>query len=131
MIRYAQKTGDEVMEQAVDYVLADEITHVRFGSEWVRKFTKDDPEYLERTQAFRREVDKQFNFGGARSDRPDAAIQFAVEDRLEAGFTQSEIDELATLSANGPSKNTLVEAARLLQERHEARKAEKEEVISS
>ncbi len=131
MIRYAQKTGDEVMEQAVDYVLADEITHVRFGSEWVKEFTKNDPEHLERTQAFRREVDKQFNFGGARSARADAAIQIAVEDRLEAGFTQSEIDELATLGAEGPSKDTLVQAGRLLQERHQARKAEKEKETSS
>ncbi|MBW2396977.1 MAG: DUF455 family protein, partial [Deltaproteobacteria bacterium] len=35
MIRYAEKTGDEKMKQAIDYVLADELTHVRFGSEWV------------------------------------------------------------------------------------------------
>ena len=131
MIRYAQKTGDEVMEQAVDYVLADEITHVRFGSEWVREFTKNDPEYLERTQSFRREVDKQFNFGGARSDRSDAAIQIAVEDRLEAGFTQSEIDEIVNLSAEGPSRATLVEAGRLLKERHQERRAEKRNGVSS
>ena len=44
MIRYAEKSGDDVMKQAVDYVLADEITHVRFGSEWVKEFTKDDPD---------------------------------------------------------------------------------------
>ena len=44
MIKYAEKTGDDVMQQAVDYVLADELTHVRFGSEWVREFTKDDPD---------------------------------------------------------------------------------------
>ncbi len=43
MIRYAEQSGDELMRQAIDYVLADELTHVRFGSEWVREFTKDDP----------------------------------------------------------------------------------------
>ena len=131
MIRYAQKTGDEVMEQAIDYVLADEITHVRFGSEWVKEFTKNDPGYLERTQDFRREVDKQFNFGGARSNRSDAAIQIAVEDRLEAGFSQSEIDELASLSDGGPSRETLIAAGQVLRERHEARKAEKGKEASS
>ncbi|MCP4906590.1 MAG: ferritin-like domain-containing protein, partial [bacterium] len=111
MIRYAEQTGDEVMQQAIDYVLADEITHVRFGSEWVREFTKDDPEHLARTQEFRREVDKRFSFGGARSDREDAAIPIAWEDRIEAGFTEEELQELASLSGIGPSKETLLAAA--------------------
>src|SRR5688572_1479462 len=98
MIRYAEKTGDEVMQQAVDYVLADELTHVRFGSEWVKEFTKDDPERFARAQAFRREVDKQFSFGGARSDREDAAIPIAWGDRKEAGFTDEELQELLAIS---------------------------------
>jgi len=117
MIRYAEKTGDEVMEQAIDYVLADEITHVRFGSEWVKEFTKDDPEHLARTQEFRREVDKRFSFGGARSDREDAAIPIAWDDRIEAGFSQEELKELAQLSGEGPSKETLIAAAKILRER--------------
>src|SRR5262249_14726603 len=59
MIRYAEKVGDDTMRQAIDYVLADELTHVRFGSDWVRAFTKDDPERYQRAQEYRREVDKQ------------------------------------------------------------------------
>ncbi len=128
MIRYGAKTGDEVMEQAVDYVLADEITHVRFGSEWVKEFTKGDPEHLKRTQDFRREVDKRFSFGGARSDREDAAIPIAWEDRVEAGFSEEELKELAELSGSGPSKQTLATAAKILRERYrsglEAQKVE-------
>ena len=131
MIRYGEKTGDDILKQAVDYVLADEITHVRFGSEWVREFTKGDPEYLERTQAFRREVDKQFSLGGARSDREDAAIPIAIDDRIEAGFTQDELEELKEISAVGPSKQTLVEAASILRERYHSRKsAESQEAMS-
>ena len=126
MIRYAEKTDDEKMRQAVDYVLADELTHVRFGSEWVREFTKDDPEYLKRTQDYRRSVDKQFSFGGARSDREDAAIPIAWDDRLEAGFTEDELKELAELSGGGPSKKTLKEATRILRERHFARRDAKQ-----
>jgi len=118
MIRYAEKTDDEVMKQAVDYVLADEITHVRFGSEWVREFTKDSPEHLERAQEFRREVDRRFSFGGARSDREDAAIPIAWEDRVEAGFSQEELEELTQLAGEGPSKQTLVDAAEILRERY-------------
>lgn len=122
MIRYADKVGDEVMRQAVDYVLADELTHVRFGSEWVREFTKGDPERYERVQDFRRQVDKQFSFGGSRSERDDAAIPIARAERKEAGFSDEEIDELATLSASGPSRETMREAARIIRERHRARR---------
>ncbi len=123
MIKYAEKIGDEKMHQAIDYVLADELTHVRFGSEWVREFTKDDPERFKKTQDFRRQVDKQFSFGGSRSDREDAAIPIAWEDRKEAGFTDEELRELADISGSGPSRNTLMEAARILRERHLARQA--------
>jgi len=118
MIRYADEIDDEVMRQAIDYVLADELTHVRFGSDWVRTFTKGDPERAKKAQDFRREVDKQFSFGGARSDREDAAIPIAWEDRKEAGFTEDELTELAQLSGEGPSKDTLLAAAKILQERH-------------
>jgi uncharacterized ferritin-like protein (DUF455 family) len=106
MIRYADKSGDEVMRQAVDYVLADELTHVRFGSEWVKEFCKDDPERFERS----------------RSDREDAAIPIAWEDRKEAGFSEEELQDLAKVSGEGPSRKTLREAARILRERHLARR---------
>lgn len=123
MIRYAEETGDEKMKQAIDYVLADELTHVRFGSDWVREFTKDDPDHYERTQEFRRQVDKQFSFGGGRSDREDASIPIAMDVRREAGFTEQELDELKTLSAGGPSRATVKEAAKILRERHRAKQA--------
>ena len=125
MIRYAEKTGDDLMKQAVDYVLADEITHVRCGSEWVREFTEGDPEHFKRTQEFRREVDKQFSFGGARSDREDAAIPIAREDRKEAGFSDEELEDLKTLSGEGPSKKTLTKAAQILRERFAAQRTDK------
>lgn len=131
MIRYADAIGDEKMKQAIDFVLADEITHVRFGSNWVKEFTKGDPDHLKRTQDYRREVDKQFSFGGARSDRDDAAIRIAREDRLEAGFTEEELDELAAISGGGPSRETLQEAGRILREKHLARKAAEQEGASS
>ncbi len=122
MIRYGEASEDQVMTQAVDYVLADELTHVRFGSDWVKAFTKDDPDRYKAAQDFRREVDKQFSFGGARSDREDAAIPIAWDDRVEAGFTEEELQELTQVSGEGPSRETLSEAARILRERHLARR---------
>ena len=131
MINYAEKTGDEVMKQAVDYVLADELTHVRFGSEWVREFTKDDPARFAAAKAFQRQVDKRFSVGGTRSARADAAIPIAVEDRIEAGFTQQEIDDLCDLSAEGPSRVTLRKAAEILRQRHEAKRQARAESESA
>jgi uncharacterized ferritin-like protein (DUF455 family) len=126
MIKYAAAIGDDKMRQAIDYVLADELTHVRFGSDWVKEFTRDDPERYERAQQFRREVDKQFSFGGARSEREDAAIPIAWEDRKEAGFTEQELEELKKIAGEGPSRETMREAARIIRERHHARKAQQQ-----
>lgn len=39
----ARKIGDPVLERAVDFVLADEITHVRMGSKWLTRLTEGDP----------------------------------------------------------------------------------------
>src|SRR5579863_8321178 len=110
LIRIAQKNGDEVIERAVDYVLADEITHVRMGSQWMRKLTEGDPERLKKAQAFQDNIDNLFNFQGGRTtvetapqvpidvgDRSidfDATITIAREARLLAGFTDDEIERL-------------------------------------
>src|SRR5712692_2160515 len=100
LIRLAQKMGDPVIERAVDYVLADEITHVRMGSKWMRKLTEGDPERLARAPAFQDMVDHVFNFHGNRrapediKDGNDNILTIAREARLLAGFTQDEIERL-------------------------------------
>ena len=43
-------------------------------------------------------VDGLFNFGGARGDTPEAAIQLARQFREMAGFTTGEVDEIAEMS---------------------------------
>src|SRR6202046_2124546 len=72
LIRLAQKMGDPVIERAVDYVLADEITHVRMGSKWMRKLTEGDPARLAKAQAFQENIDNLFNFQGGRTTQEDA-----------------------------------------------------------
>src|SRR5258708_32607235 len=106
LIRIAQKNGDEVIERAVDYVRADEITHVRMGSKWMRKLTEGDPERLRRAQEFQDSVDDLFNARGARKAIDDVGtnsrtITIAREARLLAGFTEEEIDRL--IAAAPPS----------------------------
>src|SRR6185437_15561722 len=78
IIRMAQRAGDEVIERAVDYVLADEITHVRMGSNWMRKLTEGNPEALKRAQEFQENIDKLFNFQGGRTTQENAP-QVAVQ----------------------------------------------------
>src|SRR6516225_4662688 len=100
LIRIAQRNGDEVIERSIDYVLADEITHVRMGSKWMRKLTEGDPERLARAQAFQETVDEVFNFRGGRRLSDDLqkddgmTLTIAREARLLAGFTEQEIQRL-------------------------------------
>src|SRR5713226_1013721 len=102
LIRIAQRNGDEVIERAVDYVLADEITHVRMGSKWMRKLTEGDPERLKKAQAFQDMVDEVFNFRGGRRAQEDIenddgqVVSIAKEARMLAGFTEEEIQRLIT-----------------------------------
>ena len=113
LIEYGKANDDDVMAQAVDFVLADELTHVRFGSDWVKEFTKDDPERAKAAKDFQRETDTRFSFGGGR--------EVAREERLEAGFTEDELQELDDILAQGPRRQTLVDAAIVLKDRHQAR----------
>src|SRR6266478_850751 len=115
IIRLAQKMGDPVIERAVDYVLADEITHVRMGSKWMRKLTEGDPERLKRAQEFQDSIDEVFSFDGFRTSKEeapqvplmlgdqqidfDATLTISRETRLLAGFTDEEIDRLMKAAA--------------------------------
>jgi uncharacterized ferritin-like protein (DUF455 family) len=111
LIDYAKAEGDERMEQAIDFVLADELTHVRFGSDWVKRFTADDPDLARRAREFQTETERRFNFGGGRA--------IAREERLEAGFSEAELEELDAIISEGPSRATLVRAAEILRDRHQ------------
>jgi uncharacterized ferritin-like protein (DUF455 family) len=102
--------GDPIIERSVDYVLADEITHVRMGSKWMRKLTEGDPARLAKAQAFQDNIDSLFNFNGGRTAQEDTAqvaqkigekevefdatLTIARDARLLAGFSEEEIDRL-------------------------------------
>src|SRR5437763_5663983 len=96
LIHIAGKIGDPIVEQSVDYVLADEITHVRMGSRWLNELTRGDPERRRRAIEFQETIDERFNLGGVRQDgQPDdVGISIAREARRLAGFTDEEIDRL-------------------------------------
>src|SRR5438876_327821 len=87
---------EPILERAVDFVLADEITHVRMGSKWLTKLTEGDPERRRKAIEFQETIDERFNLGGARQlgDHEVVPISIATEARKLAGFTDEEIERL-------------------------------------
>jgi len=96
LVHIARKMGDPVIERAVDFVLADEITHVRMGSKWLTKLTEGDPERRRRAIEFQETIDERFNLGGVRQDgdHEEVLISIATEARQLGGFTDEEIQRL-------------------------------------
>jgi len=104
LVHIARKIGDPIIERAVDYVLADEITHVRMGSKWLNELTKGDPDRRRRAVEFQESIDERFNLGGVRLDghHEDVTISIAREARRLAGFTDEEIERLVRSTQRSP-----------------------------
>ena len=95
---FATRMGDPVLGFAEDWMLADEVTHVKMGSRWLREVTEDDADRRSRALEFQHTVDGLFNFRGRRGDSDDAAIRLARRFREMAGFSTDEIDEIARMA---------------------------------
>jgi len=95
---FADEVADPVLWFSEDWMLADEVTHVKMGSNWLREVTKDDADRQKRALEFQRTVDGLFNFRGQRGERHDAAIRLARKFREMAGFDTTEIDEIARMA---------------------------------
>jgi uncharacterized ferritin-like protein (DUF455 family) len=95
---FAAAMEDPVLWFAEDWMLADEVTHVKMGSTWLREVTKADPERQRRALEFQRTVDGLFNFRGMRGESREAAIRLARQFREMAGFASDEIDEIAAMA---------------------------------
>ena len=95
---FGSATRDPVLTFCEDWMLADEVTHVKMGSDWLRRLTEQDPERRERALEFQRTVDAIFNLGGFRGEDDDNPIQLARDFRRLAGFTEDENDSLAELA---------------------------------
>jgi hypothetical protein len=62
----AEKRGYTRIAELCDYLQADELTHVKLATNWIRKLTEDRPEYREGLlQWSRAAVDKIESFYGA------------------------------------------------------------------
>ena len=115
MREFGEIAGDPVLEFCEDWMLADEVTHVKMGSDWLRRLTEDDPERRKDALEFQRVVDKLFSLGGFRSDDDDSPVKLARRFRELAGFDDEEIDEIADLASQALEEaRTRLEAAAAL-----------------
>jgi uncharacterized ferritin-like protein (DUF455 family) len=98
MKEFGDMAGDPFLEFCEDWMLADEVTHVKMGSDWLRRLTEQDAERRRQALEFQSVVDKLFSYGGTRSDSEESIIGLARRFREMAGFTSGEIDDIATVS---------------------------------
>ena len=98
-IRFGRSADDDTIWKSVDYVSADEVTHVRFGQVWSKALTADDPERRAKIVNFQRKVDRAFSLGGLRGAYDGANTEqflpLAIEFRKLAGFTDQDIADVA------------------------------------
>src|SRR3954468_9915687 len=98
MREFGRESSDPILTFCEDWMLADEVTHVKMGSDWLRRLTEKDPERRERALEFQRGVDKLFSLGGFRGETDENPIQLARKLRAMAGFSTDEVDEIAEIS---------------------------------
>jgi uncharacterized ferritin-like protein (DUF455 family) len=98
MREFGDISGDPVLEFCEDWMLADEVTHVKMGSDWLRRLTLNNPERRKAALEFQAIVDKLFAIGGFRSESEESPVKLARRFRELAGFDENEIDEIARLS---------------------------------
>ena len=99
MRSFGEGCADPVLYFCEDWMLADEVTHVKMGSDWLRKITENDAERRKTALDFQRTVDKLFSFGGFRGEEDENPIHLARRFRELAGFNQDEINDLVDASA--------------------------------
>ncbi len=99
MRNLGEANSDPILYFAEDWMLADEVTHVKMGSDWLRRLTSSDPERQRNALEFQKAVDKLFSFGGFRGEENENPVHLARNFRRLAGFSEDEIVELVDISA--------------------------------
>ncbi len=99
MREFGGSVSDPVLYFCEDWMLADEVTHVKMGSDWLRRITADDPDRRKAALEFQRTVDKLFSFGGFRGEEEENPIHLARRFRSLAGFNEDEISDLVDAAA--------------------------------
>ena len=99
-----QQAGDDTTADVLDGILADEITHVRFANQWIRRMTEENPAILlqvaqavqflgQANQAMQVDADA-VDAAGTAVQAHKLQVEINVEGRLEAEFTEEEVLEV-------------------------------------
>jgi rubrerythrin len=77
---HAEERGFSRLAELCDYLQADELTHVRLATDWIRKMTDDKPEYRNELVAWSRKavdvVQGFYNSAYSASDSPEPRFSF-------------------------------------------------------
>ncbi len=101
---FGTANSDPVLFFCEDWMLADEVTHVKMGSDWLRRLTATDKDRQKQALEFQRTVDKLFSFGGFRGEEDDNPIHLARKFRRLAGFSEDEITDLVDVAAEAQAE---------------------------
>ena len=96
--------ADPILFFCEDWMLADEVTHVKMGSDWLRRITANDKDRQTKALEFQRTVDKLFSLGGFRGENEENPIHLARKFRELAGFSEDEIRELVDVAAEAQAE---------------------------
>src|SRR5215831_19350128 len=97
---FGNESGDPVLECCEDWMLADEVTHVKMVSVCLPRPTEKDPERKERALEFQRTVDAIFNLGGFREEN-DSLAELARRSTEEAREQAAMATAMLDASAQG------------------------------
>ena len=97
-----RSVGDETTADVLEHILADEVNHVRFANQWIRKMIQSDRRLLLKVASAVRFLAET---NAALSDEPGASsgeapvqqhlkLGINVEDRRHADFSDDEINEI-------------------------------------
>jgi uncharacterized ferritin-like protein (DUF455 family) len=94
----ARRSGDHELAEFYEAQLADEISHVRFANEWIRKALKQDPRTLLRMGVSLSAAAEAFRHVMGAEGTEGADYPAAVQARLDAGFTEDEVRQTIELT---------------------------------
>jgi uncharacterized ferritin-like protein (DUF455 family) len=97
-IAEARATGQDELAEFYAAQLADEISHVRFANEWIRKALKEEPRTILRIGVALDAAARAFRLVMGREGTEGVEYPAAMQARLEAGFSETEVKTTADLA---------------------------------
>jgi len=108
-VREAEAMGDDAMTRMLEAQQADEIVHVGFANEWIRRQVGQDPRNVLRMATALTHAARAFQVVFARGGTEVSKYPVAQAERLEAGFDPDEVRRAAEMST---ARRAAVEASR-------------------